>query len=401
MAKPVVIVGASMGGLRAAESLRRFGYTGEIIAIGDENYTPYNRPPLSKEVLAADEVSHAAVAFAQRAATEDVVWKLGKRVISADLELGEVTIDGGEKVEYSSLVVATGLRPKRQSYPNDLRIGRHVIRSLDDALGLRAELSPGANIVILGAGFIGCETAATARKLGCNVTVVSPGKLPIRRPLGDELAAEVMRRQIEQGVEFAMGATVDDLVGSERLTAVKLSNGNEISCDVFIEAIGSLPNSEWLDGNDIVNTDGVLTDSTLRAVKESGGVWENVFVVGDIAKFPNPIFDSHARRVEHWNIPTECAKFVAKIIAAQHTPTGLTEELLTEPFRPIPSFWSEQFDTHILAFGQLGLADAVELVAGDISGECVFEYRRDGQLVGAAGIGLRSVVQGYRKEFER
>lgn len=401
MSKPVVIVGASMGGLRTAESLRRFGYNGPVVAIGDEPYAPYNRPPLSKEVLAADEVSHAAVAFPIRTAVEDVEFKLGKRVISADLEAGSVTIDGGEVVEYSQLVIATGLRPKRQTYPNDIEKGRHVIRSLDDALALRAELKPGAKVVVLGAGFIGCETAATAKKLGCEVTVVAPGQLPIKRPLGDELAAEVMRRQQEQGVKFLMQTAVDDLVGTDKVTAVKLGNGQELECDVFIEAIGSIANTEWLDGNDIVNTDGVLTDHTLRAVKESGATWSNVFVVGDVAKFPNPIFDSRARRVEHWNIPTECAKHVAQIIAVMNGADGNLDELLAKQFKPVPSFWSDQFDTHILAFGLLGLADSIELVQGELSGDCVFEYRRQGELVGVAGIGLRSVVQGYRKEFER
>lgn len=390
-----------MGGLRTAESLRRFGYLGPIVAIGDEQYAPYNRPPLSKEVLAAEEVTHAAVAFPQRPATEDVVWKLGKRVISADLDKNVVTIDGGEKVEYSTLVVATGLRPKRQIYPNDIEKGRHVIRSLDDALALRAELVPSARVVVLGAGFIGCETAATAKKLGCDVTIVSPGTLPIKRPLGEVFAAEIKRRQEEHGVKFLMETTVDDLIGVDRVTAVKLGNGQELECDVYIEAIGSIANVEWLDGNDVVNSDGLLTDSTLRAVKESGEVWSNVFVVGDVAKFPNPIFDTHARRVEHWNIPTECAKHVAQIIAAQHNPAESEDELLLKPFKPIPSFWSDQFDTHILAFGLLGLADQVELVQGEITGDCVFEYRRHGELVGVAGIGLRSVVQGYRKEFER
>ncbi|MFM6971559.1 MAG: NAD(P)/FAD-dependent oxidoreductase [Rhodoluna sp.] len=401
MSKPVVIVGASMGGLRTAESLRRFGYAGEIVAIGDEPYAPYNRPPLSKEVLAGEEVSHATVAFPQRPATEDVVWKLGKKVISADLDANTVTIDGGEKVEYSHLVIATGLRPKRQTYPNDIEKGRHVIRSLDDAIALRAELKPGAKVVVLGAGFIGCETAATAKKLGCDVTIVAPGALPIKRPLGEVFAAEVKRRQEAQGVKFLMETAVDDLVGTNRVTAVKLGNGEELACEVFIEAIGSNSNVEWLDGNDIINTDGVLCDSTLRAVKESGEVWQNVFVVGDVAKFPNPIFDTHARRVEHWNIPTECAKHVGQLIAVMKGAEGSVDDLLAKPFKPIPSFWSDQFDMHILAFGLLGLADNVELVQGEIDGDCVFEYRRHGELVGVAGIGLRSVVQGYRKEFER
>ena len=171
MTKPVVIVGASMGGLRAAEALRRFGYLGPITAIGDEPYSPYNRPPLSKEVL-ANEVSHEAVAFAQRPATADVNWVLGTRAESADLEHRTVTDSNGQVHPYSALIIATGLRPKRLQVSNSELAGRHAVRTLDDAIALRAALVPGARVVILGAGFIGCEVAATARKLGCDVTVV-------------------------------------------------------------------------------------------------------------------------------------------------------------------------------------------------------------------------------------
>lgn len=391
MTKPVVIVGASMGGLRTAEALRRFGYTGAITVIGDETWAPYNRPPLSKEVLAGEVVSHETVAFPQRAATADVGWVLGHRVVSADLANSSVTTDDGEIFEYSHLVVATGLRPKRQVYPNNIHAGRHIIRTLDDAMGLRAELQPGARVVVLGAGFIGCETAATARKLGCDVTLVAPGTVPMLRPLGNELAHELQRRQEAEGVKFLMKRTVTDLVGESHITAVTLDDGTELPCDVFIEAIGSLPNTEWLEGNDINIVDGLLCDENLHAQKKAGISWPNVWGVGDVVRFPNPIFDDEPRRVEHWNIPSECAKYVGNAIA-----TGEAGE----NFRPIPSFWSDQFDVHILAFGLLALADSNKLVQGELDGDCVFEYYRGDQLVGAAGIGLRSVVQGYRKNFE-
>ena len=156
MTKPVVIVGASMGGLRSAEALRRFGYLGPITAIGDEPYAPYNRPPLSKDVLKG-EVSHEAVAFPQRPATADVNWVLGTRVVSADVANSTVTDDTGLVHPFSALIVATGLRPKRLQVSNGDLAGRHAVRTLDDAIALRAELVPGANVVILGAGFIGCR----------------------------------------------------------------------------------------------------------------------------------------------------------------------------------------------------------------------------------------------------
>ena len=390
-----------MGGLRAAESLRRFGYAGPIVAIGDEHYPPYNRPPLSKEVLAA-EVSLEAVAFPQRPATADVEWKLGTRVTGADFERGVVETDKGEEIEYSKLVIATGLSPKRQDYPNNLTVGRHVIRSLDDALALRSALRPGARVVILGSGFIGCETAATARKLGADVTVVGPGELPILRPLGREFAAEVMRRQVHAGTKFAMGRRVADLIGQAVVEGVRLDDGTEIACDVFIEAIGSHANVEWLEGQDIDLSNGVVTNGNLNARRATEGVWPDVYAIGDVASFPNPIFDDIPRRVEHWNIPTECAKYAGARIAAELAiADGSTDAVVpAAAFAPIPSFWSDQFDMHILAFGLLALADESRLIEGDINDDFVFGYYREGKMVGVAGVGMRSVVQGYRKAFE-
>ena len=378
-----------MGGLRAAEALRRFGYTGPITAIGDERHAPYNRPPLSKEVLAT-EVNHEAVAFPQRESTADVNWVLGTRVDSADLEHATVTDSNGEVHAYGTLIIATGLRPKRLEVPGGDIAGRHAVRTLDDAMALRKDLKPGARVVVLGAGFIGCEVAATARKLGCEVTIVAPGSHPITRPLGVELAKEIQRRHETMGVTFRMKSAVTELVGTTKVEGVLLDSGDVIFCDVLVEAIGSYPNTEWLEGNDIDVTDGVLTDNDMRAVKASGGVWNNVFAIGDVARFANPLFDETPRRVEHWNIPTDTAKRVAQVF------NGVAEG----PFAPIPSFWSDQYDMHILAYGLLALADESKLIAGELNGECVFGYYRNGKMVGVCGIGMRTTVMGYRKEFE-
>ena len=389
MPNPVIIVGASMGGLRAAEALRRFGYAGAITVIGEESHAPYNRPPLSKEVLAA-EVSHEAVAFPQRDSTADVNWLLGTRVDSADLEHGTVTDSNGETHPYSTLIVATGLRPRRLQVTNSELSGRHAVRTLDDAIALRSDLNPGAKVVVLGAGFIGCEVAATARKLGCEVTVVAPGVHPMIRPLGIELARELERRHEAMGVEFRMKTAVTDLVGTTRVEGVVLDTGETLACDVLVEAIGSHPNTEWLEGNDLDLSDGVLADNDLRAVKADGASWSNVFVIGDVARFANPLFDDVARRVEHWNIPTDTAKRVAQVF----------NRVADGPFAPIPSFWSDQYEMHILAYGLLALADEVKLIAGEIEGECVFGYYRAGKMVGVCGIGMRTTVMSYRKEFE-
>jgi NADPH-dependent 2,4-dienoyl-CoA reductase/sulfur reductase-like enzyme len=386
--EPVVIVGASMGGLRTAEALRRFGYDGAITVFGDEDYAPYNRPPLSKEVL-AESVSHDAVAFEMRAAVADVNWVLGTRVLSADLEHSTVTDHNYEVHPYAALVIATGLRPRRLRVPNgDLR-GRHAVRTLDDAIALRAELVAGARVVIVGAGFIGCEVAATARKLGCDVTIVAPGVHPMLRPLGQELAAEMQRRHEAQGVVFLMKREVTDLIGTTSVTGVLLDDGTTVECDLLVEAIGSHENTEWLDGNDLDTTAGVLTSNNLRAVRRDGTEWNNVFAVGDVARFPNPAYDHECRRIEHWNIPTETAKRVGQVFTGQ----------AQGEFRPIPSFWSDQYDNHLLAYGVLALADEIRLEDGDLAGDCVFGYYRNGVMVGVCGIGKRSVVQSYRANF--
>jgi NADPH-dependent 2,4-dienoyl-CoA reductase/sulfur reductase-like enzyme len=395
--KPVVIVGASMGGLRAAEALRRFGYLGPITAIGDEPYSPYNRPPLSKEVL-ANEVSHEAVAFAQRPATADVNWVLGTRAESADLDHRTVTDSNGQVHPYSALIIATGLRPKRLQVSNSELAGRHAVRTLDDAIALRAALEPGARVVILGAGFIGCEVAATARKLGCDVTVVAPGVHPIVRPLGVELARELQRRHEAEGVRFKMKTAITDLLGEGTVAGVLLDSGEELACDVFVEAIGSNTNTEWLEGAGLDLIDGVLTDNAMRALRVDGSACEDVFAIGDVARFANPMFDDVARRVEHWNIPTDTAKRVGQVLAAQLNAAENWPEVLDEVFAPVPSFWSDQFEMHILAFGLLSLADKVKLMHGEIEGDCVFGYYREGQMVGVCGIGMRSTVQGYRAQ---
>jgi len=398
MNHPVVIVGASMGGLRTTESLRRFGYLGPITVIGEEIHKPYNRPPLSKEVL-AKEVTHEAVAFEERATTADVNWVLGTRAVSADFEHNTVTDSDGQVHPYAALVIATGLRSRRLNVPNGELSGRHALRTLDDAIALRAELVEGKDVVIVGGGFIGCEVAATAVKLGCNVTVVHHAAHPMLRPLGVELAKQMQLRHEAMGVIFKLKRSVIDLVGTTHVEGVRLDDETTLDCDVLIEAIGSHANVEWLSGNEIDRNDGLLVDSAMRVVNRAGHAISNVFAIGDVARFANPIFDLEPRKVEHWNIPTETAKRAASVIAAMLTGADSYPGVLDDPFKPIPSFWSDQYENHLLAFGLLALADKATLVAGDISGDCVFEYTRADQLVGVCGIGMRSVVQSYRTKF--
>lgn len=391
----VVIVGGAMAALRTAEALRRHSVTLPVTIIGSESYLPYNRPPLSKEALRSRTLEHADLAFPLRDSVANVQFVTGREVRSSDLESGIVTDSEGDDYSFEFLVAATGLRPRRSELAASLA-GVHVLHSLDDALALRPRLGPGARLVISGSGFVALELAATARGLGCQVTVVARGDKPLGL-LGPELSAALVDRHASEGVRFVLGHTIAAVHGEEAVEKIEISSGEVVSCDVYVEAIGSIPNTEWLEGNDLDLSDGVLTDSHLRAVRESGQPWPNVYAVGDVARFPHWLAEGLPRRVGHWSNPTDSAKHVATEIA-HALDTGVT----TADFEPIPSFWSDQYDFHLFSLGLPELHDTAITVQGACDGgECVVEYHRDGRLVGVAGVGLRSVVQGYREQFIR
>src|ERR671932_1585266 len=257
-----------MAGLRTAEALRAQGYAGEVLVVGDEPWAPYNRPPLSKEALAG-ELAHEKVAFRVRKAAADVDWRLGARVGKAALPKRCVELTYGSVLEYDVLVAATGVTARRLEVPGPpptAAAGRHVVRTLDDAVALRADLAPGRRLVVVGAGFIGCEVAATARGLGCDVTCVAIDPEPMIRPLGAELAAALRRRHEAHGVRFRLGTGVAAFTGDARVTGVVTSDGDELPADVVVEALGSRCATGWLDGHGFDLTDGVLTDAALRPV---------------------------------------------------------------------------------------------------------------------------------------
>jgi NADPH-dependent 2,4-dienoyl-CoA reductase/sulfur reductase-like enzyme len=397
LSAPVVIVGGSLAGLRSAEGIRRAGYTGPIKVIGNEPYLPYNRPPLSKELLSGsgdiDEIY-----FPIKESVADIEWVLGQAATSLDTKEQKVTDLSGTSHSYSALVIATGLRPKPLPVNSNGISGVHVLRTFDDAVALRKQLLPGVKVVILGAGFIGCEVAATAIKAGCQVKVVARAHEPMEEALGNILAKEVKRRHELKGVEFVKGASVFGLIGDGHVQRIILDSGVIYDADLVVVAIGSLPNTEWLEGSGIDVSNGVLVDGGLRALSSDGDVIENVFAVGDVARYTNPLFDQVPRRVEHWNLPTETGKRAGQVLG-KHLNGESVAEMLAEPFAPLPSFWSDQYDMHILAFGMTYLADRSELVAGELSGECVLEYFRDDKLVGVCGIGMRPTIQSYRTKF--
>ncbi|MFE0519017.1 NAD(P)/FAD-dependent oxidoreductase [Streptomyces sp. NPDC058954] len=390
----IIVAGASMGGLRAAEQLRAAGWTGAITVVGDEPHMPYNRPPLSKEVLAG-KAPFESLAFTPKAVAADVEWRLGTKVVAARLDEHTVELDDGEAMRYDGLVVATGMRPRRLRCPGPLA-GRHTVRTLTDAQGLRDELTrQGVRVVVVGAGFIGCEVAATAVGLGVReVTVVDPLPLPMVGPLGDVLGRALLKRHEERGVRFALGTGVAGFEGEDRVTGVVLGDGTVLPADVVVESVGSVANTEWLDGNGLDLSDGVLTDEQLRV----GGRPE-VVAVGDVARFPNARYDGVPRRVEHWSIPTDTAKHAAKALVAHLTGTGA--ELAA--FAPLPTFWSDQHEFRLQSFGApvLGKGD-VRILDGDPERDVLVGYHMAGQLVGVVALGGQATAMGaarYRAQL--
>lgn len=393
-----MIVGASMGGLRTAESLRRSGFTGEITLIGAEKHLPYNRPPLSKALLAEDK-DLDSVAFKINTEELKADFILGDPAQSVDIQKNEVVLRSKKKLSYNFLVAATGLRSRKMDFQNLVESGRFSLRTYDDAKRIRSAVAPGKHVVILGAGFIGLELAATLKKLGCSVDVVAMEATPLAPIIGELFGKEIQIRHEAKGVRFHMNNSVKDLVGESFVTGVILGDGKSLECDIFIEAVGSLPNTEWLEGSGLDKSNGVLTDKTLRAVNTDGGLIENFFVVGDIARFPYANQQLPARRIEHWNIPIEGGKRVGREIANTANPDSVSDFNPAEHFNPLPSFWSDQYEMSILSYGEPKIADDVELLKGSLDADFIFSYRRQGKLVGAAGIGLRQELNKLRNEI--
>lgn len=387
MSSRVIVVGAGLGGLRAAEQLRAAGFTGVIDALGAEAHMPYNRPPLSKEALSGG-VAHADLAFRPRASVADVSWHLGTVVAEVDLDARTLQTTNGQGWEFDALVAATGVAARR--LPLDAPLGwRHVVRTLDDAAALRVRLLQGGSVVVVGAGFIGCEVAATAALLGCTVHVVDPLAVPLARPLGPAVGTALQRHHEAHGVVFHLGRTVAHLRGDETgPRELVLDDGTALAADVVVEAVGSAPVVDWLEGQGLDLSDGVTCDDQLRAGGRPG-----IVAVGDIARFPNVLFDAVPRRVEHWNVPTETAKRAARTLVADLA----GQQVEAAPFTPMPAFWSDQYDLRLQSFGMPGLGEEVVVVEGALDApEFAAAYTRAGVVVGVVLVGLTSRYTHYR-----
>ena len=387
----VLIVGAGLAGLRSAESLRSAGFAGEITIVGEEPYFPYNRPPLSKDAL-ANGLEIADLEFKRRESVSDVTWIFDDSATRTDYQQRGVLLKSGRLESFDVLVAATGIRPRTLNVPGAEK-SKFSLRNFAEAQELRTSMMGVQRIVIVGAGFIGCEIAATARKLGIDVAVVAADPEPMFRPLGAEFGHAMRERHEAQGVDFHMNAKIAGYLGGERSTGVSLESGEEIVGDLVVEAIGSLPNTEWLVGGELDLHDGVLVDSSMRATAASE---LSIYAVGDVARYAFDLFDSIPRRIEHWNLPTETGRRAGKSIA-HFLHTG---EVLAEPVNFVPSFWSDQYEDNLQSFGMPGIADSINVVEGDLMGDCVVEYLRGNKVVGVVGVNTSAKLAPYRKSFQ-
>lgn len=360
----VVVIGASVAGVTAAETLRQRGFQGSITLIGDETHLPYDRPPLSKQVLAGTWDA-GRIALRDHAAFERlrVNLRLGSRARALDTEKRIVTLDDGGSVPYDRLIVATGVIPRRLAAGHDLD-GVHVLRTVDDALAIRKRLHPGRRLVVVGAGFLGCEVAASARKAGLEVSIVDPGPAPMIRQVGELVGGRVAALHREHGVEVRCGVAVRRLMGDRAVTGVELVTGEILDADLVLVAIGSVPATDWLVGSGLSVDNGVVCDSTCQAAP-------GVYAAGDVARWWHKAVGAYVR-VEHRTNAAEQAIAVASNLLGANT-----------PFTPVPYFWTDQYETRLQGYGIFPPDSSPVITGGDPSGgRFIAHYLQDGRVTG-------------------
>lgn len=377
------MVGASLAGLSAARSLRKQGYDGRLVVIGDELHRPYDRPPLSKEFLAG---SLAESDLALEPDTEDLraQWLLGVRAVGLDGPQRAVRLADGSEVRADGVVIATGAAARTLPGTDGLA-GVHTLRTLDDARALRDELTLGGRLVVIGGGFIGAEVASTAYALGLDVTVVEAAPTPLAGPLGETMGGIVSALHADHGVRLLCGVGVKGLSGESRVDAVLLEDGRSVPADIVVVGVGARPCVEWLAGSGIELDDGVKCGADGRTSLAG------VVAVGDCASWYDPRAGLH-RRVEHWT-------------GARERPDAAVTALLAggavEPSAPRPPyFWSDQYGVKIQFAGHAAGADSVTIEEGARDDRNVLAvYRRSGHPVAVLGMNQPRLFMRWRKQL--
>jgi NADPH-dependent 2,4-dienoyl-CoA reductase/sulfur reductase-like enzyme len=374
----IVIVGGGLAATRTAEELRRAAYTGAITLISDETHLPYDRPPLSKDVLRG-EVDDVLLKPAEFYTANDITLRLGSGAVALDTTAQTVTLANGDVIGYDELVIATGLVPKRIPSLPDLT-GVRVLRTLDESLALRAHAESVRRAVVIGAGFIGCEVAASLRKLGAKVTIVEPQPAPLAAVLGRQIGDLVARLHRDEGVDVRCGVGVSGISGDRHVEKVQLSDGTELDADVVVVGIGSRPSTDWLDGSGVQVDNGVVCDVHGRTSAP------NVWAIGDVASWQDVM--GHQVRVEHWSNVAEQARVIVPAILGGDAPDVVV----------VPYFWSDQYDVKIQCLGEPEADDVVHVVEDD-GRKFLAYYERDGVVVGVVGGGMPGKVMKARSKI--
>ncbi len=384
------MVGASLAGLRACEAFREEGFDGRIVLVGAEGHMPYDRPPLSKEILAGKWESDKITL--RRGGLDDLNldFRRATRAASLDPAARVVTLDDGEKLSWDGLVIATGARVRRLDMADGFE-GVHYLRTLDDALALRADLESAAlrgapRVCVIGAGFIGCEVAATCRQRGLDVTVIEPLAAPMVRALGRHLGGLASLLHRDHGVDMRCATTLVAVEGGKRVERLRLGDGKTISCDVLVVGVGVQAETAWLESSGLTLEDGVLCDEYCSAAP-------GIVAAGDVARWKSLRRAGFGVRIEHWTHASAMGRAAAlRLLRGQDG---------VEPYDPVPYVWTDQFGVKIQMCGHPGPDDEVHLVDG------VFEdfrfvalFAREGKLTGVVGMRRPRLVMEYQALLE-
>lgn len=381
----VVIVGGGLAAVRSAEQLRKSGYDGPVTVVSEETHPPYDRPPLSKDVLQDNAKGLADVALKPDDfyTGNDVAVRLGVAAQSLDTAARTVTLTDGTALGYDELVIATGLVPRRiPSFP-DLS-GIRVLRSFGDAMELREHAASARRAVIVGAGFIGCEVAASLRRLGVGVVLVEPQPAPLAGVLGEQIGTLVARLHRAEGVDVRTGAGVAEVAGTGgHVSAVTLTDGTVLDADLVLVGIGSRPATGWLEDSGVeldAGDRGVVCDEVGRTSAP------HVWALGDVASWRDEA--GHQVRVEHWSNVAEQARVMVPAMLGLQVPSVVV----------VPYFWSDQYDVKIQCLGEPRAGDAVHVVEDD-GRRFLAYYERDGALSGVVGGGMPGKVMKARAKI--
>jgi 3-phenylpropionate/trans-cinnamate dioxygenase ferredoxin reductase subunit len=392
----IVIVGASLAGLRAAEALRREGFGGHLTLIGDEPYEPYDRPPLSKQVLTG--WVPAAHTVLPRREKIDAEWRLGVAATGLDLRAKQVRLADGQTVPFDRLLIATGVRAR--PWPNQAEAaldGVFVVRTRDDAERLQQRLAAKPRrVLVIGGGFTGCEIASVCRELDLPVTLTERGPAPLGSALGGVVGRIMADVQREHGVDLHCGTTVQALEGDAggRLQRARLSDGATLDVDVAVVALGAVRNTEWLrDSGLAADATGVACDAGCRAFDINAIVTDDVFVAGDVARFPHPLYDYELLALEHWGNAVQMAETAAhNMLCASHE---------RRPHRDVPAFWSIQFGLNVKSVGVPPFADQVLFTQGSIEERrFVAAYGCRGRITAAVTVNQAKWLEYYERLIE-